>query len=107
MIISIFSLSHFFFFMYYENIFKDDVNKFVTEKVNIENASEKNDSQLLIWLGNINETIKEIGSYMEYLDKNAEIFNLFEVNYAKCVCIQISKAVSSWNETREITHKKS
>ena len=26
-------------FLYYENLFKDDVNKFVTEKVNIENAS--------------------------------------------------------------------
>lgn len=72
-----------------------DVSAYMSEKVNIENAGEKNDSNLLLWMEQINTTIQLVSSHMEYLDKYAEIFNQFSVNYSKIVSIQLSTAVSS------------
>jgi hypothetical protein len=59
----------------------------------VHSAAEKNDSQLLKWMSNINETIKSVVVYSEYMPHNGAVFNLFDIDYCKIAALSISKAV--------------
>ncbi len=75
------------------HVVKDDVNEFINEKIDVHSAAEKNDSQLLKWMDNINETIKTLVVYSEYIPHNGAVFDTFDIDYGKIAALTISKAV--------------
>jgi hypothetical protein len=68
------------------------VSKFIAEKVNLEDVSERNESHLLRWMSNINDTISFLNDLVESDEFKKNTLSSY-MDYSKVAAISISISV--------------
>ncbi len=67
---------------------------FISQKINLEEADEKADQQLLKWMQDLNNTLEDLQSYNDLLIHfNDNLYDRLDVECCKIVAITLSNCV--------------